>query len=148
MSKTITAELRGVAKKLVGKSDKHSEKIYRLAQGIEDVQNLYNNFDPSQESSISSMMGQPEGANIQPLADNKVDNGGATIPIESFIKPGEPTGPPPNYDVHHCSVTFYAPKDTQESDMMNYILGIGEKLGVEVKKFEWEKQDPKQKTSK
>jgi hypothetical protein len=50
--------------------------------------------------------------------------------------------------VHHCSVTFYAPKDTQESDMMNYILGIGEKLGVEVKKFEWEKQDPKQKTSK
>ena len=149
---TIAKELNKVASKLKGKSE-YSDKIYRLAQELENQENLYNNvnqFDPSQEQpEVNTMLGNPESINIQPLVDNdaEIKEPDATIPIESFIKPSSPEISP-DYNVNHCAVTFYAPKDVSKSEMMNYIMGIGEKLSVEVKKFEWEEEDAKPKSSK
>lgn len=152
MNKTIVAELNNVASKLKGKSD-ISHNIYRLAQELETQENMYNDmseFDPSQEQQVNTMLGHPEENKIAPMVDNdaEIKEPDATIPIESFIKPGQPEMPSPDYNVNHCSVTFYAPKDVKKSDMMNHIMGIGEKLGVEVKKFEWEEEDVKPKSSK
>ena len=145
MNNNIFVELKNVAMKLAGKSDTYSKKIYRLAQTLENQKNLYNNFDPSQETP-NDMIENFESQNVAPFSNN--NEADVTIPIESFVKPKESEVPVGDYEIHHCSVVFNAPRDIKESDMMNYILGIGEQLGVEVKKFEWEKEDPKQKSSK
>lgn len=65
--------------------------------------------------------------------------------ISSFVKmrPGEE----PVVDdrkTHTCTVVFKAPDGVSEADMMNYILGIGKELGVDVGSFKWSKSDTQQ----
>jgi len=149
MNNSASAELKKVASRLEKMGKPQSETLFRLAQELDQVQNLYNNvsFDPSQESQVNPEILQDiaAGQQIQPLADAEVSK--EKPPIESFIRLDN-SGVPPNYDTHVCSVVFTAPKGTQESDMMNYILGIGKELSVEVRKFEWEKQEPKESKTK
>ena len=161
MKNIITSSLRDISQRLSGKSDEYSEKLLKMAQDIESAENLYKNqeFDPSQEiqgdGMQDPMQGEMGGMNemgeaggmgeempVQPFAAEE-ENKDTTIPIESFVRNNQESVVPSNFDTHTCSVIFSAPKDIQESDMMNYILGIGKELGVEVKKFEWEKMDPK-----
>jgi hypothetical protein len=155
MNNNASVELKRVASRLEQKGKPQSKVLFKLAQEIGQMENLYNNgsFDPSQdvqepqvnpeETQVSPDMSQQLGGSqdVQPLAD--VDVGGDKPPIESFVRLNNP-GTPSNYDTHNCSVVFRAPKGTQESDMMNYIMGIGKELGVEVFAFDWEKQEPKE----
>lgn len=65
--------------------------------------------------------------------------------VSSFVKmrPGEE----PVVDdrkTHTCTVVFKAPDGISEADMMNYILGIGKELGVDVGSFKWSKSDTQQ----
>ena len=94
-------------------------------------------FDPSQEMGIQDFKnGQGSGGG----------GGGLHPSIETFVKPhgnsltgggqGEGT-------LHTCTVTFRDHNSVGEPKMMNYILGIGENLGVDVEKFAWSKQTPK-----
>jgi hypothetical protein len=46
---------------------------------------------------------------------------------------------------HTCSITFQAPSDVKEHDMMDYILGIESALGANVVKFTWTLSEDKNK---
>lgn len=149
----VTAkEVREVAASVNNKEQK--DQLLRLAQQMDSMQDVYssNEFDPSQteEPGLGLDSGGTEFDPSQmdvpgeqvPFANETGSS--SKVPIESFVKVDGQTAAPSNYTEHTCSVLFKAPKDTQESDMMNYILGIGKELGVEVTKFEWEKLPPKE----
>jgi hypothetical protein len=146
----ITERLYRVAENLKPKNKEYSKKVLRIAQEMQDLEGMQDMqagdvpFDPSQESQIDSTQVDPTQMAAQNYADES--GGQSKVPIESFVKiTDQPTSS--NYEDHVCSVSFSAPPEIEESDMMNYILGIGKELGVEVKKFDWEKLD-NQKTTK
>jgi len=63
--------------------------------------------------------------------------------ISSYVKKG-PEEMVDDRRIHTCTVTFKAPPDVSEAEMMNYILGIGKELGVDVDSFKWAKSEAKQ----
>jgi hypothetical protein len=44
---------------------------------------------------------------------------------------------------HTCSITFDAPHEVNEHEMMDYIMGIEEALGAKVVKFSWSMSEGK-----
>jgi len=60
--------------------------------------------------------------------------------IESFVRK---EGPQQHVQVHTATVAFAAPHGVSEADIMEYILGIGDALGVKVESFKWSVQDSK-----
>jgi hypothetical protein len=148
-------QINDIAKKIEPKNKSLSNKVRVYAQNLSDMQSM-NEFDPSQEYG-SDMQGydmqggsqdvQPFASDDTPSGENPVNMettiGGETekVPIESFVRQPDAPVAPANYKIHTCTVMFKAPLDIEESDMMNYILGIGDKLGVDVDSFKWTKSD-------
>ncbi len=60
--------------------------------------------------------------------------------IESFVRKEHPVQ---SIKVHTATVAFAAPHGVSEADIMEYILGIGDALGVKVESFKWSVQDGK-----
>lgn len=60
--------------------------------------------------------------------------------IESFIRKEKA---PQHVQVHTATVAFAAPHGVSEADIMEYILGIGDALGVKVESFKWSVQESK-----
>lgn len=77
-------------------------------------------FDPSQES-LAPRDGQHPG--IAPFAKQK----GMTDPRM----------------IHTVSMTLTAPPEVAETDMLNYILGMRDKLGVDATNVQWSKKEQK-----
>lgn len=155
MIKSASVELTEVANKLARKGVAHAETVYKIAQALQDLENgsfdpsgiinpeqsatqdfdpsqgdMEQNFDPSQEIGGNDM--------VKPFASDSEVSMETKVPIESFAQVPE-KAPMSNVNVHTCTVTFKAHPDVKESDMMNFILGIGDKLGVEVDSFKWAK---------
>lgn len=61
------------------------------------------------------------------------------VEIEKFVASKEPKR------THNATVTFIAPMEMSESDIMDYIIGI-RKLGVDVEGFKWSVADAKSKS--
>lgn len=96
--------------------------LQREGDGIQETQ--MGRFDPSQEI-VSARDG--EHPIIQPFARHK-----------------EHTNPSV---VHQVQVQFTAPEGVTETDMLNYILGIRDKLGVDASNVQWSKKEQNLKSS-
>jgi hypothetical protein len=90
-------------------------------------------FDPSQELQFSQYGNAPE------------EKGNPNI--ESFVKHPE-INIEADFITHSCEVTFKSPKDISQEEIMSYILGIGEALGVDVDSFKWSKLNTSDSTTK
>ena len=64
--------------------------------------------------------------------------------IDSYVKQPDGGGQMMDDRIEHVlTCTLRAPKDINESQMMNFILKIGPAMNVEVYGFNWSKKDPK-----
>ena len=63
------------------------------------------------------------------------------VPIESYVRPQAQQAS----QVHTATVSFEAPQGVSEADIMEYVMGIREALGVTVNQFNWSVKDSKQK---
>jgi hypothetical protein len=136
----IKTNIERVANKLTAVGHPRANEILRISQYI-------NNFE-SPFQAPSSNMNQGMNQDFNPMFQ-QMASGDAGAPEESLnpgissfvkMKPGEE----PVVDdrkTHTCTVVFKAPDGVSEADMMNYILGIGQELGVDVGSFKWSKSD-------
>jgi hypothetical protein len=137
MKESITEMKDGVervASKMESIGHPRANEIHRIAQYLGGVPTPTNmgGFNPS----FQQMAGGTEDE--MSMEPKESLNPG----ISSFVKmrPGEE----PQVDdrkTHTCTVVFKAPDGISEADMMNYILGIGKELGVDVGSFKWSKSD-------
>jgi hypothetical protein len=74
-------------------------------------------------------------------SEDEFNEAGDVPHIESFIK--KESEPEKHIQVHNATVAFAAPHGVSEADIMEYILGIGDALGVKVESFKWSVQDSK-----
>jgi len=139
--KKIYAEMKQnvdkVAIKLESVKHPRANEVRRIAQYFGDLSQSTNmSGDGGFNSPIQNMASEePETKSPESLNPN----------VSSFVKmrPGEE----PVVDdrkTHTCTVIFKAPDGVSEADMMNYILGIGGELGVDVESFKWSKSEAKQ----
>jgi hypothetical protein len=144
MSQTISK----VASKMKSLGHPRSNEIERIAQYFGDMSTSnYGGTNMSGQNfgqGIQDFQPMSAGDNIASEGDPESLNPG----ISSFVKmkPGEE----PVVDdrrTHTCTVVFKASEEVSESDMMNYILGISNELGVDVGSFKWSKSDTSGKTS-
>lgn len=63
--------------------------------------------------------------------------------IKSFALPNVSIKTDDNNKKHTCSITFDAPHEVNEHEMMDYIMGIEEALGAKVVKFSWSMSEGK-----
>ncbi|MBS1722338.1 MAG: hypothetical protein JSS66_04965 [Armatimonadetes bacterium] len=71
------------------------------------------------------------------------DESGDVPHIESYVNREQPQ---PN-QTHNATVAFAAPHGVSEADIMEYILGIGDALGVKVESFKWSVQESKKRAN-
>lgn len=129
-SKTIE-ELNEIAAQVKGKDKQSARDLQRVAQLLmPKIQD--HGFDPSQE------MDSDEGIDdMNFLKKNKEMYHKLNPNIESFVKVDENKSLGDNIKEHTCSVTFKADDSVKRQDMLNHILEIEDKLGVEVGAFKW-----------
>jgi hypothetical protein len=138
-------ELKKIESDLNIKKSSHAGKIKRIAQDLSNYDSMLQNYDPGQDYGQGQDQVQPFASDNAPSMETTINGETEKVPIESFVKPPE-TEVHPDYNTHTCTVVFKAPPDIKESDMMNYILGIGEALHVDVDSFKWAKLDTANKT--
>lgn len=141
--KEIYAEMKQnidqVANKLELVGHPRTNELRRIAQFFGDMGQSTNMMGGGAPMPYQTMASEePEGPTPDSLNPN----------VSSYVKmrPGEE----PEVDTrktHTCTVMFKAPEGVSEADMMNYILGIGAELGVDVETFKWSKSDAKQNKS-
>lgn len=74
------------------------------------------------------------------MPSDNFEEAGDVPQIESFVR-GKEQAPP--IQVHKATVAFAAPHGVSEADIMEYILGIADALGVKVESFNWSVQESK-----
>lgn len=121
-----------IAKKLASTKHPRANELLRIAQY----------FGSMDQSSGSTNLGEMN-ASVQPMASQS-DDESLNPGISSFVKmrPGEDMQVD-DRKTHTCTVTFKAQDGVSEADMMNYILGIGGELKVDVESFKWSKTEAK-----
>jgi len=129
---TVKQDLEKVANRLAAANHPRSNDIMRIAQ-------YFGNFMPNQQPMATSQF-----ASEEPDMDMESEAESLNPGISSYVKmrPGEE----PVVDdrkTHTCTVIFKAPDGVTEAEMMNYILGIGQELGVDVESFKWSKSEAK-----
>lgn len=77
---------------------------------------------------------------IEGAPSDEFNEAGEAPAIESFVRKSDPVQ---NAQVHTATVAFAAPHGVSEADIMEYILGIGDALGVKVESFKWSVHDSK-----
>jgi hypothetical protein len=77
---------------------------------------------------------------IDGVPSDEFNEAGDAPAIESFVRKEHPVQ---SVQVHTATVAFAAPHGVSEADIMEYILGIGDALGVKVESFKWSVQDSK-----
>ena len=80
----------------------------------------------------------------QAYSDEKDSGTPAHPDIPSYVNMDKDKPMVDERKTHVCTVTFKASPDVEESEMMNYILGIGDQLQVDVDGFTWKATEPKQ----
>ena len=78
------------------------------------------------------------------MPSDNFDEAGSVPPIESYVKHNQPSHP---VQTHTATVAFAAPHGVSEADIMEYILGIADALGVKVESFKWSVQESKKQTN-
>ncbi len=163
------ATVKQVAQRLERRGHQSAEELFVIAQlltngydslggdmdrfsdgnlGAGNMEVMDYGFDPSQEpSSTHSFKEEAEdGPEMGLNDDTEEEDGGLHPDIDSFVKAPSGGGRADVVDdrrTHTCTVTFKAPPNISEADMMNYILGIGKHLKVDVDSFKWAKSDIK-----
>lgn len=140
MKEIITEMKEGVervASKMESIGHPRANEIHRIAQYLGGVPTPANMGGGGLNPSFQQMAGETEEDEMSMEPKESLNPG-----ISSFVKmrPGEE----PVVDdrkTHTCTVVFKAPDGISEADMMNYILGIGKELGVDVGSFKWSKSD-------
>jgi hypothetical protein len=130
-----------IASKLESINHPRAKELRRIAQFFGDTGQSTNMAGGSGGYNPSFQNMADEGD----TADEGEQESSMNPGISSFVKmrPGEE----PVVDdrkTHTCTVIFKAPDGVSEADMMNYILGIGDQLGVDVESFKWSKSEAKQ----
>jgi hypothetical protein len=77
---------------------------------------------------------------IDGVPSDEFNEAGDAPAIESFVRKEHPVQ---SVQVLTATVAFAAPHGVSEADIMEYILGIGDALGVKVESFKWSVQDSK-----
>lgn len=137
MKEIITEMKEGVervASKMESIGHPRAKEIHRIAQYLGGVP------APTNIGGLNSSFQQMAGGAEDEMSMEPKES--LNPGISSFVKmrPGEE----PVVDdrkTHTCTVVFKAPDGISEADMMNYILGIGKELGVDVGSFKWSKSD-------
>jgi hypothetical protein len=125
----VKQDLEKVANRLANMNHPRSADITRIAQ-------YFGNMMPMQTIPTSQFASEEE--------EEAPESAGLNPGISSYVKPrqdGEQTVD--NRKTHTCTVIFKAPDGVTEAEMMNYILGIGQELGVDVESFKWSKSEAK-----
>lgn len=133
-------DMERVAAKMEFVGHPRADEIKRIAQyigGMPPTTNL-SGINPAFQQMAS-------GAEDDEMSMEQPQKNSFNPGVSSFVKmrPGEE----PVVDdrkTHTCTVVFKAPDGISEADMMNYILGIGKELGVDVGSFKWSKSDTQQ----
>jgi hypothetical protein len=103
-------------------------------------------FDPSSDVQVGVKQFRsdkgPDGGQGAPQGGSAGGGQGGHPQIETFVR-GHDQAPMDTRKIHQLSCTLKAPEGVSESDMMNYILQIGDALGVDVDSFKWSKSEPK-----
>ena len=90
--------------------------------------------------------GQPQGQAFNPSQDTAQMSGpprdGEHPGIQPFAKHSPQSQTNTNL-IHTVSMTLTAPPDVTETDMLNYILGMRDKLGVDASNVQWSKKEQK-----
>lgn len=110
-----------LAQKMREKGNPAGDRLLRIASSVREAQ-----AGPG----LAEYAGEP-----------KFDASRDTPPIESFVRHKEPAAT----QVHTATVGFVAPDGVDEADIMDFILGIREALGVKVESFQWKVADNKKK---
>lgn len=140
--KENVAEMKQNIEKIAGKLESmnhpRAKELRRIAQFFGDSGQSTNMAGGGLNPSFQNMADSGD-------TDESEDASSMNPGISSFVKmrPGEE----PVVDdrkTHTCTVIFKAPDGVSEADMMNYILGIGDQLGVDVESFKWSKSEAKQ----
>jgi hypothetical protein len=97
------------------------------SETVEQLKKIAQYLTPSSPVPSFDYAGGGPNPNIQPFAQ---------------IKQVEPTD---DREVHKAGVTFKAPKDVSESDIMHAIMSAVRDLGVEIDGFTWQRSELKQK---
>ena len=129
--------LNNVAKKLVAMRHPRANEIVRIAQFFGQYGGGGTNIGHDGSQMFQSMADE-SGADMETTPEGDALNPG----ISSYVK--MKAGEEPVVDdrkTHTCTVIFKAPDGVSEADMMNYILGIGGELGVDVESFKWSKSE-------
>ena len=121
MSKLTTAakQIEAVAKSLAARGHKSAPELLKIAQYVDDMA-----FQPPQAP--YNIEGGPSPV-IQPFAQ---------------IKQVEPSD---SRETHKAGVTFKAPKEVSEADIMHAMMNAMRDLGVEIDGFTWQRSDSKSK---
>ncbi len=125
-----------VANKLELVGHPRTNELRRIAQFFGDMGQSTNMMGGGSSMPYQTMASEePETSTPDSLNPN----------VSSYVRmrPGEEPEVD-NRKTHTCTVMFKAPEGVSEADMMNYILGIGAELGVDVETFKWSKSDAKQ----
>ena len=149
-------EVMTIAHRIAGKNKPIADRLIKVSERlVKYAQYPGGEFDPSMEPSamqqqqmdgqVNEYASEPETTESEP--DIKIDGKGRSgnPGIESFVKiPEEGEAPAiDDRDTHSCTIVFKAPKDVGEDQMMAYVLGMREALGVDASQFKWQKQEAK-----
>lgn len=124
-----------IAHKLESIQHPRANELRRIAQFFGDIgqsSNMIGNFSPGTQNMASEETMPKRPDSLNPNVSSYVKE----KPHEEAIVDDRKT--------HTCTVIFKAPDEVSEAEMMNYILGIGGSLGVEVESFKWSKSEVKQ----
>lgn len=113
--------------------------IIELAQRMRERGNPAGDRLMKLASTVRSAQVGPDFAEY--ASETKFNEAGSSPRIESFVRRDAPGAT----QLHKATVGFIAPEGVSEADIMEFILGIGEALGVKVESFNWSVTDNKKK---
>ena len=148
--------LRHVGQRMLDRKDNRGNALFKIAQSLEDSAQTPQEVLPgspgaNDPADVSMTMGDGQSLNSAPQSTKPYSesgtgsNSGHHPDIPSYVNMDQQKPMVDARKTHVCTVTFKADNDVEESDMMNYILGIGDKLPVDVDGFTWKSSEAKDK---
>lgn len=127
--------IKDVAKRIASKKPDHAAELMRIAQ-------FYEGAGPVREFQSDNSSDSFMGGGM-PIPDQGTNLSSGHPDIEPFVNMKVEKPMVDERETHTLTLTLKAPEDVSEAEMMNYMLGMGEKLGVDVDGFKWTKSEPK-----
>lgn len=144
--KEIQQMIEGVATRIASRKPERAAELRKIAQFLGDPnqgEGMIREFNPEGASQNPGVPFSPEalaGDYSMPVGQPR----GGHPDIEPFVNMKVDTQPQvDDRAIHTLTLTLRAPREISEAEMMNYMLGMGEELGVDIDGFKWQKSEPK-----